>query len=482
VHACKDCTTVECEICICLKTMHATLAALGFGANLCRGAPLWVLLFCCLTIKKFELDKTTGSSNGKNFLRIYSSTSDEEDEPAHEEIPSEVTDRTHGQIRKLVTIVDHVVSSLSHVSSLKDPSPLLPLNYYFEKEKVIESIGSQFRGQLKDVTANRWIYCKQDNFCFVLKICTGSIDIANVHYLNITNHKWFESNFTNSLMFLGALEHPVKSAKKQKLERSVASAFSPVQEADADYDNDCLEFLPDEQTDFQALKWKELLGIKPAKHWTIIFCIRQLKQEQENLWSSIEMQRQYVRQIETLVFKEMAAHNLYFEYLSTSPTPAPKFVCPAYVETLTAIAMSLTVKNPKPATAMFPFPEGSVLATLSPHQEKNVVKSSSKLSIGLGRVRCNHCHMILVADSISKHMMRKHSGILPKETSAASVIAEKMPKQFRHAFSKVRRQSGIIIIMSRRAVSAVILILIFSFQLRHDLAEYSSDVRVLCDM
>ena len=440
VHACKDCTKVQCEICICLGTLHPTLAALGFGANLFRGAPLWVLLFCCLTIKKFKLDTTTGSSNGRNFKRFF--TSDEDDEPAHLALEDGAAEKTHGQIRKLATIVDHVVASLSHVSSLKDVSPLLPLDFYFEKEQVIESIGSQFGDRLKGVAENRWVYCKQDNrnVCFIWKICTAAIDIANVYYINTTDHKWFVYNFTNSLLFLGALELPVKSAKKQKLECSAVSAFSPVQETDNDDDYDCLEFLSDEQTEFQALKSKELLGIRPAKHWTIIFCIRQLKKEQDSLWRSIEIQRQYVRQIETSVFEEMAAHNLYFEYLSTSPTLAPKFVCPASAQTLTAIAMSLTVKNPKPATAMFPFPEGSVLATLSPHQEKNVVKSYSKLSIGLGRVRCNHCDMILVADSFSKHMMRQHPGILPKKTSAASVIAEKMPKQFRHAFSKVRRQ------------------------------------------
>lgn len=443
VHACKDCTKVQCEICICLGTLLPTLAALGFGANLFRGAPLWVLLFCCLTIKKFELHTTTGSSNGKNFKRVYSNTSDEDDdEPVHLEMEHCVTEKTHGRIRKLATIVDHVVSSLSHVSSLKDVPPLQPLDFYFEKKQVIESIGSQFQDRLKDVAKNRWIYCKQDNrnVCFILKIGTKAIDIANVYYINTTDHKWFEYNFTKSLLFLGALELPVKSAKKQKLECSAVSAFSPVQEVDNDDDFNCLEFLSDEQTVFQALKSKELLGIRPAKQWTIIFCIRQLKKEQDSLWRSIEIQRQYVRQIETSVLKEMAAHNLYFEYLSTSPTPAPKFVCPASAQTLAAIAVSLTVKNPKPATATFPFPEGSVLATLSPRQEKNVVKSYSKLSIGLGRVRCDHCDMILVAGSLSKHMMRKHSGILPKDTSAASVIAEKMPKQFRNAFSKVRRQ------------------------------------------
>jgi hypothetical protein len=33
------------------------------------------------------------------------------------------------------------------------------------------------------------------------------------------------------------------------------------------------------------------------------------------------------------MFEEMAAHNLYFEYLSTSPTLAPEFVCPASAQT-----------------------------------------------------------------------------------------------------------------------------------------------------
>ena len=440
VHACKDCTKVKCEVCICLKTMHATLTAFGFGANLCKRAPMWVLVFCCLTIKKFDLDTTSGSSNGKNFRRMYSSTSDEDNEQSHADISSNVTDRAIGRIKKLATIVDHVVSSLSHLLFLKDVPPLLPLEYYSEKEKVIQSIGSHFGQRLQqNDAANRWICCKQDNFCFVLKICKGVIDIGNVHYhVDITDHKWFESDFKNSLLFLGALEQPaMKSAKKLKLDCAFASASSRVLQEDDDDDNDFLHCIlsPAEQIQLQALNRKEVLGIKPAKHWTIIYCIRQLKLEQDNLWRSIEIQRQYVRKIEALVFKDMSAHKLYFEYLSTSPNPAPKFSSPASVETLTAIAMSLTT-----ATAIFPFPEGSVLATLSPYQENNVVTSrtSSKLSIGSGRVRCSLCHMILVADSISKHMMRKHSGILPKETSAARVITKQMPKQLRNAFSKVR--------------------------------------------
>jgi hypothetical protein len=514
VHACKDCTKDKCEVCICLKTMHSTLPAFGFGANLCRGAPLWVLLFCCLTIKKFQLDKTTGVTNGKNFVRIYSKASAKKHDQIYESWPDDVVDTTIRRIKRLVTIVDHIVSSRSNLSCLKDVSPLLPLEYYFEKEKVIQSIGSQFEQQIEAV--NSWICCKQDNVCFVLKICKGVIDIANVHYyLNITNHKWFETSFKSSLLFLGALEQPVKSAKKLQRDCSVVSASkkpklaasSQVQQADDDNDIDSWEFdlSEDEQTRFEELNKKELLGIKPAKYWTTMFCIRQLKLEQDSLWESIEMQRHYVRKIETLVIRDMAKHNLYFEYLSASPTPAPKFLSPASVETLTAIAMMLTVKKPISATAMFPFPEGSLLATLSPHLENNVVKSSSKLSIGLGRVRCNHCHKILVADSFSKHMMRKHSGILPKKTPAASVMpkqfrdkhmmrkhsgilpkktpaASVMPKQFRDLFSKVRRQSSIILIICRCAISAVIVILIFSFQLQHDLAEYSSDVRLMRDM
>jgi hypothetical protein len=474
VHACKDCTKVQCEICICLGTLHPTLAALRFGTNLFRGAPLWVKLFCCLTIKKFKLETTTGSSNGRNFKRFF--PSDKDDKPAYVEVEDGVLEKTLGRIRKLATIVDHVVASLSHVSSLKDVSPLLPLDFFFEKDQVIESIRSQFGGRFKQPVAKiRWVYCDNRNVCFIWKICTTEIDMANVYYINTTDHKWFEYNFKNSLLFLGALELPVKSAKKQKLECSAVSAFSPVQETYSDDVYDCFEFLSGEQTEFQALKSKELLGIRRAKHWAIIFCIRQLQKEQDCLWRSIEIQRQYVRLIETSVFQEMAVHSLYFEYLSTSPTPAPKFVCPASAQTLTAIAMSLTVKNPKPAVAMFPFPEGSVLATLSPHQEKNVVKSYSKLSIGLGRVRCNHCDMILVADSVSKHMMRKHPGILNiKETSAACVIADKMPKQFRRAFSKVRRQPPCHFCRHRHPH--------FSFQLRRDLAEYSSDVRLMCDM
>ncbi len=444
VHACKVCTKDKCEVCICLTTMQSTLAAVGFGANLCRGAPLWVLLFCCLTIKKFRLDETTGATNGKNFVRIYSKASAKKVDQIYETWPVDLVDKTDRRIKRLVTIVEHVLSSRS-----KDVSPLLPLEFYFEKDKVIESIGSQFQLKLRQIKADSWICCKQDNVCFVLKICKGVIDIANVHYyLNITKHKWFETKFKSSLLFLGALQ-PVKSAKKLQLDGSavsaskkpkiecpVVSAFSQVPQADDDNDIDSWDFVlsADEQTTFQGLSKKELLGIEPAKHETTIFCIRQLKLEQDSLWESIEMQRQYVRKIEKLVIRDMATHNLYFEYLSTSPTPAPKFLSPASVNTLTAIAMMLTVKNPISATAMFPFPEGSLLAALSPPQENNVVKSSSKLSIGLGRVKCNHCHKILVADSFRKHMMRKHSDILPKKTPAASV----MPKQFRDLFSKVR--------------------------------------------
>ena len=77
VHACKDCTKVKCEGCICLETMNATLNSVGFGANLCRRAPLWVLPVCCLTIQKFKLGTTSGTRNGKNFCRMHSSTSEE---------------------------------------------------------------------------------------------------------------------------------------------------------------------------------------------------------------------------------------------------------------------------------------------------------------------------------------------------------------------------------------------------------------------
>ena len=41
------------------------------------------------------------------------------------------------RIKRLATIVDHIVSSRSNLACLKDASPLLPLEYYFEKEKVI---------------------------------------------------------------------------------------------------------------------------------------------------------------------------------------------------------------------------------------------------------------------------------------------------------------------------------------------------------
>ena len=444
VHASKDCTKVECEICICLKTMHATLAALGFGANLSRGAPLWVLLFCCLTIKKFQLNTTTGSSNGKNFLRMHSSSSAEEDEQIHEDLASDVMDRTIGRIKKLATIVEHVVSSLSNLRCLKDVSPLLPLEYFFEKEKIIQSIESQFGEWLQlNIAANCRIRCRQDHVCFVLKICNGHLqDIENHYYINITNHKWFETFFKCGLLFLGALQQPVmptKSAKKIKRECGNAFRFSasagPMQVDDNDDDdwNDNLNHLlsSTEQTQFQVLDSEEIMGRKPAKHQSIIYCIRQLKLEQDNLSRSIEIQRRYVRKIEASVCQGMAAHNLYFEYLCTSPTSDPKFSSPASVETITAIAMSLTT-----ATTSFPFPEGSILATLPPHQEDTVVTSRpySKLSIGSGRVRCSHCNVILNDDSVKKHMMRKHSGILPKQISAASV----MPEQFRYLFSKVR--------------------------------------------
>jgi hypothetical protein len=419
--------------------MHATLTTFGFLGNLCQGAPLWVLLFCCLAIKRFKLDETTGVSNGKNFRRIYCPTSHNESEPMHEDLPSDITDRTIERIQNLVLIVDHVVASTTRLKK-KDVSPLLPLEYYFEKEKVIQSIWIQFEQRLQqNDAANRWICCKQDNFCFLLKICKGLIDTANVHCINITDHKWFESRFKNSLLFLGTLLQPVrKAAKKLHLGFGSDSSRDPrVLQEDDDDDNDRLDFdlYPSEESQFQALNRKELLGIKPATHWTTLFCIRQLKLEQDNLWRSIESQRKYVRKIEESVFKDISTHKLYFEYLSASPTPAPKFSSPASVDALTAIAMSLTT-----ATAMFPFPEGSVLANLSPDQEKNVLPSrtSSKLSIGFGRAKCNHCHMILVADSISKHMRRKHPCILSKEKLAARVVAKHMPKQFRNAFSKVR--------------------------------------------
>jgi hypothetical protein len=140
----------------------------------------------------------------------------------------------------------------------------------------------------------------------------------------------------SGLLFLGTLQQPVmptKSAKKFKRDCGNAFRFSasagPMQADDND-DDDCNDNLNDlvsstEQTQFQVLDSGEIMGRNPAKHQSIIYCIRQLKLEQDNLSRSIEIQRQYIRKIEVSVLQGMAAHNLYFEYLCTSPIPFPNF-------------------------------------------------------------------------------------------------------------------------------------------------------------
>jgi hypothetical protein len=423
--------------------MQSTLASVGFGTNLLQRAPLWILLFCCLIIKKFELGATSGTRNGKNFLRFYSGTS--KGKKVHEEPSPDVRDKTIGRIQTLVTFVDHVVNCLSNLPFLKDVPPLQPLEHYFEKDEVIRSVESQF-GQIlqQSDAANRWICCKQNNSCFVLKISNGMIDMANVHYhVNITKHKWFQRCFRDrhKLLDLGVPNQPVlqkKAAKKIKgnCGNPFPSASEIIQGDDVEDDSDNVQYLLSESelAQFRVLDEEEMLG-KRLKYGSIIYCCRQLKLEQDNLWHSIELQRQYIRQIEKSLDLDMTHHQQYFEYLSTSPTPAPSFSSPASVKTITAIAMSLTT-----ATTMLPFPAGSILAALPPHAEKTsgTSRDYSKLSIGSGRVRCNHCNTICVAYSMWRHMKRKHPDVISKRTRVLRVNAKQMPEKFRNAFLKVR--------------------------------------------
>ena len=129
LHAPKDCGKLNCDICISLSTMQSTLASVGFGTNLLQRAPLWILLFCCLIIKKFELGATSGTRNGKNVLRFYSGTS--KGKKVHEEPSPDVRDKTIGRIQTLVTFVDHVVNCLSNLPFLKDVPPLQPFEHYY---------------------------------------------------------------------------------------------------------------------------------------------------------------------------------------------------------------------------------------------------------------------------------------------------------------------------------------------------------------
>jgi hypothetical protein len=208
-----------------------------------------------------------------------------------------------------------------------------------------------------------------------------------------------------------------------------------VDDDDDDSDNVQFRLSSSELTQFRVLTKKENLG-KKLKYGSVIYCIRQLILEQQNLWHSMELQRQYIRQIEKSLDLDMTHDQQYFEYLSTSPTPpAPSFSSPASVKTITAIAMSLTT-----ATTMRPFPAGSILAALPPHAEKTAGTSRnySKLSIGSGRVRCNHCNKIYVAGSMWNNMKRKHPDVIPKITGVLRVNAKQMPEKFCNAFLKVR--------------------------------------------
>jgi hypothetical protein len=68
---------------------------------------------------------------------------------------------------------------------LKDVPPLLPLESFSKKVEVIRSIQSQIEDKLailrQNEADNRWICCKQDKFCYILKICNGAIEIDAVH-------------------------------------------------------------------------------------------------------------------------------------------------------------------------------------------------------------------------------------------------------------------------------------------------------------
>lgn len=445
LHTPRDCGKFDCEICISLSTMQTTLASVGFGTNLLQRAPLWILLFCCFVIKQFELGTTSGTRNGKNFLRLYSGDSKSKKGKVQKnfvDYSPDVLDKTIGRIKALVVFVDHVVSCLSHMRFLKDVPPLQPIEHYFKKHQVIQSVESQFGQRLKQSdAANRWICCKQNNFCFVLKM---SNEMANVHYhVNMTEHKWFQKCFSNRLLYVGVLlEQPVLQTKAaKKIKRDCGSTFPSdsskiiqVEDDDDDIDNVQFHLSSSELMQFRVLTKKEYLG-KKLKFGSIIYCIRQLNLEQQNLWHSIELQRQYIRQIQKSLHLDITHYQQYFEYLSTSPTPAPSFSSPTSVKTITAIAMSLTT-----ATTMLPFPAGSILAALPPHAEKTAGTSRnySKLSIGSGRVRCNHCNTICVADSMWRHMKRKHPDVIPKITGVLRVNAKQMPEKFRNAFLKVR--------------------------------------------
>ena len=551
-NACKHCLKVvckkgckvcecRCKACICLGKMPATLTSVGFGANLCRNAPLWVLMFCCFAIEEFQLDgPTLATTNGENFQRmedaakakaaaeaaaaeaaaaaktkaaeakvakekpaakasitpVEGSTSAKEEEKQeaikkessmsakekkkkqkenakekekdvrnkqNEDAEEEGTKErdqairlTRSRLIQLSTFVDQVVSSLSNVSVLRDVPPLLPLEYYPEKDEIIQSFQSHFGKSLQQYDAaigDRWICWKQTNYWFVWKHCKGMIDISNGQYsVNTIHHRWFESNFKDSVLFLESGDQQKvtqkKSYKKRKFNRSGSASGSTLMKlelaSDAhDDSHDDLNFgLSElEHIELKVLKRKEVMGRTAARHQAIIYCIRQLKLEQDNLWSSVNIQQMFLRNMETEAVK--VAHRPYFEYLSTSPTPAPNFSSPASIETVMAIAMSLTLKSGLAVAAdLFPFPAGSILASLSPPQEKIALKPYSKLSIGSGRVKCSHCNAILVAGSISKHMMRKHPEMLPKKASAARIAAnEQMPKQIRRAILKVRHHN-----------------------------------------
>jgi hypothetical protein len=395
LHVPTDCGKFDCEICISLSTMQTTLASIGFGTNLLRRAPLWILLYCCLIIKKFELGTNSGTRNGKNFLRVYSGDSKGKKgkvQKSFYDISPDVLDKTIRRIKTLVEFVDHVVSCLSNVRFFKDVPPLQPFEHYVKKHQVIQSVESQFGERLKQSdAANRWICCNQNNFCFVLKM---SNEMANVHYhVNITKHKWFQPCFKSRLLYVGVLpEQPVRQKRAAKMMKrdcgsTVPSASSKIiQVDDDDDDSDDVQFhlSSSELTEFRVLARKEYLG-KKLKYGSIIYCIRQLILEQQNLWHSIELQRQYIRQIE----KSLDLDKQYFEYLSTSPTPAPSF-------------------------------------------------SSNYSKLSMGRVKCNHCNMTYVADSMWRHMKRKHPDVIPKITGVLRVNAKQMPEKFRNAFLKVR--------------------------------------------